>query len=97
MENVVKLWQEQPGTRNRDVESRFKKKIQVDSVLFSWLVPYVADTLNKYKVGVDGVTACERITGHKCRQFVLGFAETVGYICETVKGNQHKADSRVGV
>ena len=24
-----------------------------------WLVPYVADTLNKYKVGVDDVTAYE--------------------------------------
>ena len=28
---------------------------------------------------------------------MLGFAETVGYICETVKGNQHESDSRVGV
>ena len=97
MENSVKLWQEQLRTIKHDVESRFGRKIEVDSVLFSWLVPYVADTLNKYKVGVDGVTAYERITGHKCRHFVLGFGETVGFICETDKGNQHKADSRVGV
>ena len=66
-------------------------------MLFLWLVPYVADTLNKYKVGIDGVTAYERITGHKCCHVVLGFAETVGCICETEKGNQHKANSRVGV
>ena len=53
--------------------------------------------MNKYKVGTDGRTACERITGHKCRHFVLGFAETVDYILETEKGKQFKADSRVGV
>ena len=28
---------------------------------------------------------------------MLGFVETVGFICETDRGNQHKADSRVGV
>jgi hypothetical protein len=33
MENAVKLWQEQLRTIKHDVESRFKKKIEVDSVL----------------------------------------------------------------
>ena len=60
MENAAKLWQEHLRTIKHDVESVFKKKIEVDSVLFSWLVPYVADTPNKYKIGVDGVTAYER-------------------------------------
>ena len=96
MENAVKIWQEQLRTIKHDVESRFKKRITVDSVLFSWLIPYVTDTINKYKVGADGRTAYERITGHKCKHFVVGFAETVDYILETEKGNQIKADSRVG-
>ena len=56
----------------------------------------MTDTINKYKVGSDGLIAYERITGHKCRHFVLGFAETVDYILETDKNQQFKADSRVG-
>ena len=96
MENAVKLWQEQLQAIKHDVESKFKKRIEVDSVLFSWLIPYVTDTINKYKIGTDGLTAYERITGHKCRHFVIGFAETVDYILETDKNKQYKADSRVG-
>ena len=84
-------------TIKHDVESKFKKRIEVDSVLFSWLIPYITDTMNKYKIGTDRRTAYERIIGHKCRHFVLGFAETVDYILETEKGKQFKADSRVGV
>ena len=57
MENAVKIWQEQLRTIKHDVESKFKKRIEVDSVLFSWLIPYVTDTMNKYKVGTDGRTA----------------------------------------
>ena len=96
MENAVKVWQEQLRTVKHDVESKFEKRIEVGSVLFSWLIPYVTDTVNKYKVGADGLTAYERITGHRCRHLVFGFGETVDYICETKKGEQFKADSRVG-
>ena len=97
MENAVKIWQEQLRTIKHDVEAKFKKRIEVNSVLFSWLIPYITDIMNKYKVGVDGLTAYERITGHKCKHYVIGFAETVDYILETEKGKQYKADSRVGV
>ena len=77
MENAVNIWQEQLRTIKHDVDSRFKKRIEVDSVLFSWLIAHITDTMNKYKIGADARTAYERITGHTCRRFVLGFAETV--------------------
>ena len=93
----MKIWQEQLRTIKHDVQSKFKKRIDVDSVLFGWLIPHITDAMNKYKVGTDGRTAFKRITGHKCTHFVLGFAETVDYILETEKGKQFKADSRVGV
>ena len=51
--------------------------------------------MNKYKVRSDGRTAYERITAHKCRQQVIGFAEYVDFILETDKTNMHKGDSRV--
>ena len=43
MENAVKLWQEQLRTIKHDAEARFKKRVEVDSVLFSWLIPYVSE------------------------------------------------------
>ena len=45
--------------------------------------------------GIHGVAAYERITGHKCRQQVIGFAECVDFILETDKTNMHKGESRV--
>ena len=72
-----------------------KKRIETDSVLFSWLIPFCTDIMNKYRVGADGRTAYERITGHKCRHQVIGFAEAVDFILEPDKRNMHKGDSRV--
>ena len=62
IENAVKIWQEQLRTIKHDVESSFKKWIEVDSVLFNWFIPYITDTMNKYRVGADGRTAYERMT-----------------------------------
>ena len=64
-------------------------------MLFSWLIPFCADIMNKFRVGPDGRTAYERITEHKCRSMIIGFGESVDYILETDKCARHKADSRV--
>ena len=72
-----------------------KKRIEIDGVLFPWLVPFCAEIIHKYKVRSDGRTAYERITGHKCRELVIGFAEHVDFLLETDKTNMHKGDSRV--
>ena len=66
-------------------EEKFKKRIEVDGVMYSWLVPFCADIRNKYKGGPDGRTAYEKITGHKCRQVAIGFAEVVDYILEPME------------
>ena len=41
IEKAVKIWQEQLRTIKHDVESKFKERIEVDSVLLSWLIPYI--------------------------------------------------------
>ena len=64
-------------------------------MLFSWLIPFCADIMNKFRVGPDGRTAYEKTTEHKCRSMIIGFGESVDYIIETDKGARHKADSRV--
>ena len=71
-----------------------KRRIEIDGILFSWLIPFCTQVMNKYRVGSDGRTAYERITGHKCRHQVMGFAEAVDLILEPFKGIVHKAGTR---
>ena len=95
MENAVGRWQGQLRTIKHYVEKRLGRRIEVDGILFGWLIPYVTEILNKFRVGADGRTAYERITGHKCRHVAIGFAESVDFMLETDKTKQHKADGRM--
>ena len=95
MESAVGIWQGQLRTIKHYTEEKLKRRIEVDSVLFSWLIPFCADIMNKFRVGPDGRTAYEKITEHKCRSMIIGFGESADYILETDKGARHKADSRV--
>ena len=75
MENAVGRWQSQLRTIKHYTESRLGKRIEVDGVLFTWLIPYVTEIINHFRVGQDGRTAYERITEHRCRHFAIGFGE----------------------
>ena len=82
-------------TTKHYAESKLGRTIEVSGVLFSWLIPFVTDVANKFKIGADGRTPYERITGHKCKHIAIGFAENVDFMLEHNKGNQHKADSKL--
>ena len=75
------------------MESRLGVRTAPGGAVFSWLIPYCADILNKFKVGADGRTAYEIITSHTCKVAQVGFAEVVDFKLETDKNNRHKADS----
>ena len=79
MEHSINIWQAQLRTIKHHVESRIGCKIKPGGVLFSWLIPFCADILNKFRVGADGRTAYERITAHACKLAQVGFAETVDF------------------
>ena len=51
----------------------------------------------KFKVGVDGRTAYERITKHRCKHFIVGFGEQVHFKTETIKTKRHKVDTEFAV
>ena len=95
MENAIGRWQAQLRTTKHYAESKLKRRIEVGGVLFSWLIPYVTEILNKFKVGADGRTPYERITEHKCRHIAIGFAEQVDFMLEGDKNKLHKADSKL--
>ena len=93
MENAVNIWQGQLRTIKHYVESRIGRPIEPGGAIFSWLIPFCADILHKFRVGVDGRTAYERITAHKCNVAQIGFCEVVDFKVETDKHNRLKADS----
>ena len=93
MENAIQIWQGQLRTIKHHVETRTGACIEPGGVIFSWLIPYCADILNKFRVGADGRTAYERITSHACKVAQVGFGEVVDFKPETDKNNRLKADS----
>ena len=63
--------------------------------MFSWLIAFCCEIMDKFRIGPDGRTAYEKITEHKCKQQMIGFAEAVDFMFENDKQHMHKADSRV--
>lgn len=94
-ESAVGIWQGQLRAINHYTERKMKKRIEEDSVLFSWLIPFCADIMRNFRVGSDGRTLSEKITEHKCRSLIIGVGESADYILETHKRAMHKADPRV--
>lgn len=93
MEASIGVWQGQLRTIKHYTEAEMKKIIEVDGVLFPWLIPFTIEILNTCKVGTDGRTPYERITEHKCKHMTVGVCEVVDFMLECDKGNKHKADS----
>ena len=94
MGGAVRIWQDQLRTIKHFTEARLGKRITADGALFSWLIPYCADILNKFRLGSDGRTQYERVTSHKSKHFVIGVGEVVDFILETTKaaGIRHIAE-----
>ena len=74
------------------MERKLEKHVSADSVLLSWLIPWVTESLNKFRVGSDGLTCYERMTKHKCKHAVYGFAESVIWQLPPDKSNRDKLD-----
>ena len=67
MENATNIWQGQLRTIKHYVESKIGRVVEPGSALFTWLIPFSADILNKFRVGADGNTAYDRRTSHACK------------------------------
>ena len=59
------------------LESRWNLQIPAKHPAVPWLVEYAAFLLNRFEVGHDGKTACERLKGKKTRTFGVEFGEAV--------------------
>ena len=77
MENSVKLFQGQLRVLKHYFESKIEKHVESNRVLLSWLIPWVTESLNNFRVGSDGKACYERIAGQRCRHNVCGFGESI--------------------
>ena len=77
MERAIRSWQSQMRTLKHYFETMVKRQLPSNCALFSWLVAWTAEVMNKFKVQSNGKTAYEQITKHKCNHWVFGFGESV--------------------
>ncbi len=59
------------------LEQRLGCKIKSTDKIMEWMIPHAAFIINKFQVGHDGMTPCERLTGRKWKAFVTEFGEKV--------------------
>ena len=94
MEGAIRIWQGQLRIITHYTEAITKRRIEVDRVFFSWLIPFARKTVNEFRDGSDGRTAYERITEHKCRHFMIGSGEVVDVMLETTKNQRPNSDTQ---
>ena len=70
-----------------DLELRIKVRLEVNWIIFEWLVEYAADVINKFVIGSDGMTAWERVKGRKHHGEFVRFCSYVMYrVAGSVQG-----------
>lgn len=92
MENAVKRFQWQLRVLKKYFEDSVKAYMMPDNPLLSWLIPWVTESMNKFRVGDDGKTPYERATGHTCKHPVYGFGESVIWQLPPNKSDRDKLD-----
>ena len=73
IEGGVKTVEGMVRTIKLNLEQRLHECIEVDHPIFCWLMEHAADVSKKFRKGVDGKTAYERLTGKPYRGEILEF------------------------
>ena len=61
------------------VQDKAEVELGASDVIVLWMVHWSAMTVSRFLVGKDGLTACERRRGRKCRIPVVAFGEKMWY------------------
>ena len=93
VERSVRTWRAHFLTLKSHLEARLKMKLEGRHPLRQWLASWASETIIKYKIQPNGRTSYEMMTGHKCKHFVVGFAEKVAFKISGLKTGQDKAES----
>ena len=92
MERAVQNFQGQLRTLKLALEENIGVKVKAKSRIFTWLCTWACTSLNRYHVGIDGLTAFARVTGTQCSRPIAEFGKQVLWK-KTVKSNPTKAET----
>ena len=82
------------------VEDKIKKEIELSDATFQWIVADASCMLSRYKIGIDGQTAYERIKHKKLKMPIAEFGERVlcmPCVAKGTRGGDHEARYVCGV
>ena len=85
-ERAVREVKWQVRSRKEALDSRYGKRISNGSPITAWLPRHVAATISRYRIGVDGMTAYERVNGKKFKIESAEFGERAWYLNLISKG-----------
>ena len=89
----IQCIQGQVRTLRDALESRYCERLTEESPIIPWMIMHAAGILNKFRVGVDGRTACQRVKGRALAKALAEFGECVWYLKPKTAGI-NKADVR---
>ena len=75
------------------LEMRLEVRIPSNHNILSWLVEFAGTVVNRYEVGRDGKTPCERLRGKQSRLIGFEFGEKVNFRRTAVGARMAKLDS----
>ena len=97
-ENGVRLVKERFRVVKAALRKRLGGDIPKDSHAMAWLIEHGATTYSLYKIGQDGKTPYERVTGRKWKQEAFEFGEQVMYrLPEKSGGKKHDFEDKWAV
>ncbi len=86
IERAIQEVQKQTRIIKSAFESKLGVKLRRDHPISAWLVIHAANVINRFRVGNDGRTAYQRVTGKKFEKEVVEFGEVVWAIRPKSRG-----------
>ena len=92
-ESAVKQVQGQFRTMRSDLETCYGRAIPANHHIMPFIVRHAAGTINREKIGTDGMTAHKRFRGKEFKKEIFKIGECVWFLRPKSKGKQ-KAEHR---
>ena len=92
VENAIREIKGMTTTLKSNLEERIRGKIPLEHPMMQWLVEYAGTVISRYKTGVDGETAYERIKRKKVAKPVVPIGERVLFMPNRPKSQESGCD-----
>ena len=97
VERAIRTWRGQFVSLKDHLESQSEAVVPADSPVLTWLVMHAAQVLTCNKVGQNGRTAYEYITGHRLKSVIVPFGEKIHFMVAPSKTEKTLSNWKIGV